>query len=88
LPIEEVTLLLATPVPFDEAVAYVAASIYEKTRKLGLSFGDCACLALALSHKLLVVTAERDWDSDDVGVLVITIRWGRMDNLLSVMLEA
>ena len=78
MPVEEVTLaltpLVATPVPFDGAMAYVAASIHEKTRTLGLSFGDCACLALALSRKLPAVTAERVWDQVDVGVRVIRIR--------------
>ena len=78
MPVEEVILaltpLVAPPVPFDEAMAYVAASIHEKTRGLGLSFGDCACLALALSRKLPAVTAERLWDKAEVGVRVIRIR--------------
>lgn len=78
MPVEEVTValtpLVAPPVPFDEGMAYIAASIHEKTRRLGLSFGDCACLALALSRKVPAVTAQHVWDKADVGVEVIRIR--------------
>jgi ribonuclease VapC len=78
MPMDEVTLaltpLVSQPVPFDTPMAYVAAAIHEQTRALGLSFGDCACLALALSRKLPAVTAERVWDKVDVGVRVIKIR--------------
>src|SRR4051794_17296589 len=56
LPLEAVTAaltpLVPEPVPFDSTLAYIAASIHEKTRASGLSFGDCACLALALSRNL------------------------------------
>src|SRR5262245_55335381 len=79
MPVEAVTAaltpLVPQPVPFDGALAYVAASIQEKTRKQGLSFGDCACLALALSQNLPAVTAEREaWDKVEVGVRIIKIR--------------
>jgi ribonuclease VapC len=79
MPLEAVTLaltpLVPEPVPFDGALAYIAASIHEKTRERGLSFGDCACLALALSRCLPAVTAEREaWDKVDVGVKIIKIR--------------
>lgn len=78
MPIESVTLLLTTlvpePVAFDKATAYVAASIHEKTRGQGISFGDCACLALALMRGVPAVTAERKWDKCDVGVEVMRIR--------------
>src|SRR2546421_647166 len=51
LPVETVratlTPLVPPPVPFDEPMAYVAASIHEKTRRQGVSLADCACLALA-----------------------------------------
>lgn len=78
MPLEAVTLTLAPLVPhvvgFDEPMAYVAASIHELTRGQGLSFGDCACLALALTRGVPAVTAERVWDVCDVGVRVIQIR--------------
>jgi ribonuclease VapC len=78
MPLEEVKLALAPllpqPIPFDEAIAYVAASIHERTRDHGLSFGDCACLALARSLDLPAVTAEQEWEKVDVGVRIIKIR--------------
>lgn len=79
MPLEAVTAaltpLVTDPVPFDSTLAYIAASIHEQTRAAGLSFGDCACLALALSRNLPAMTAERDaWDKVDVGVKIIKIR--------------
>ncbi|MGH7173847.1 MAG: type II toxin-antitoxin system VapC family toxin [Gemmataceae bacterium] len=78
IPLEAVTLalspLLSPPIPFDGELAYIAASIHEQTRDYGLSFGDCSCLALALSLKVPAVTAERAWDKFDIGVRVIKIR--------------
>ncbi len=68
------TPLVSSPIPFDEQLAYVSASIHERTRDYGLSFGDCACLALALSRNLPAVTAERDWGKADTGVRIIKIR--------------
>jgi ribonuclease VapC len=78
MPVESVTMTLATlvpePVGFDKATAYIAASIHEETRKQGLSFADCACLALAMMCGVPAVTAERKWDQCDVGVRMIRIR--------------
>jgi ribonuclease VapC len=77
-PIEEIRFALAPliskSIPFDETLAYLAASIHERTRHCGLSFGDCACLALALSRNVPAITAEREWDKADVGVKIIKIR--------------
>jgi PIN domain nuclease of toxin-antitoxin system len=44
------------------------------SRRAGLSFGDRACLALALIHGLPVLTADRAWAKVDVGVEVRLIR--------------
>lgn len=78
MPMEAVTMILAPllpePVAFDRKTAYVAASLHEKTRAQGLSFADCACLALASMRGVPAVTAERKWDMCDVGVEVIRIR--------------
>lgn len=77
-PLEVVTMaltpLVSEPVPFDQSMAYVAASIHERTRAQGLSFGDCACLALALTRNVPAVTAEKVWDACDVGVKILRIR--------------
>ena len=78
MPLEEVkialTPLVSRPIPFDESLAYITASMHEQTRDHGLSFGDCACLALARSLELPAVTAEQEWVKVDVGVRVIKIR--------------
>ncbi len=78
MPLEEVkvalTPLVSRPIPFDETLAYIAASIHEQTGVHGLSFGDCACLALARSLELPAVTAEQEWGKVDVGVKIITVR--------------
>jgi ribonuclease VapC len=78
MPVESVTMVLTplvpAPVAFDRETAYVAASIHEKTRGQGISFGDCACLALAMMRGVPAVTAERKWDQCDIGVQVIRIR--------------
>lgn len=78
LPVETVraTLnpLVRQPVSFDEPMAYVAASIHERTRGQGISLADCACLALALSRNAPAVTTEKTWEACDVGVTIIRIR--------------
>jgi ribonuclease VapC len=78
LPVETVratlTPLVPSPVPFDETMAYVAASIHERTREQGISLGDCACLALALSRSVPAVTTEKKWEECDVGVEILRIR--------------
>jgi PIN domain nuclease of toxin-antitoxin system len=48
-------------VPFDAVLAHVAGLLRPKTRSLGLSLGDRACLALAMQMGLPVVTADRAW---------------------------
>ena len=62
-------------IPFDEEQARIAASLWAATRAVGMSLGDRACLALALSRKLPAMTAEREaWGKVDVGVKIIKIR--------------
>ena len=63
-------------VPFDDDLAYVAGLLTPKTRSAGLSFGDRACLALALRLGVKVVTADRIWSriADAVGVEIEFIR--------------
>ena len=47
--------------PFRREEALLAGRLRESTRQAGLSLGDRACLALALSLGLPVLTAERAW---------------------------
>jgi PIN domain nuclease of toxin-antitoxin system len=61
-------------IPFDADQAYVAASLRPATRKIGLSLGDRACLALGLRHGVPVLTADQLWSKADVGVKVEVIR--------------
>jgi ribonuclease VapC len=61
-------------VPFDEPQARVAARLRATTRRVGLSLGDRACLALGEQLGYRVVTADRVWGDLDVGVEVVVIR--------------
>lgn len=61
-------------VPLDAEQAVIAASLRGTTRSLGLSLADRACLALAFSRKLPVLTADRAWAKLNIGVTVEMIR--------------
>jgi ribonuclease VapC len=63
-------------VPFDEELAYIAGLLLPKTRPAGLSFGDRACLALALRMGAKALTADRAWSriAAAVGVEIELIR--------------
>ncbi len=54
--------------------AFDAGRLRAATRAAGLSFGDRACLALALREGLPVATADRAWTGLDLGVAVEVIR--------------
>lgn len=59
---------------FDEEAAHACAALRRSTRKRGLSIGDRACLALGLTHRALVLTADKAWSKLDIGVDVEVIR--------------
>ncbi len=61
-------------VPLDKELALDAGALRETTRSHGLSLGDRACLALASREGLPVLTADRAWESLDIGVEVRLIR--------------
>lgn len=48
-------------IPFDERLARRAGLLRRETKPLGLSFGDRACLALAMTENKVAVTTDRDW---------------------------
>ena len=52
-------------VAFDAAAAEAAASLRPQSRRLGLSFADRACLALASRDAATAVTADQVWASLD-----------------------
>lgn len=60
--------------PVDEALALINAELLPSTRAMGLSLGDRACLALALTLNLPALTADKAWSSVDAGVSVQLIR--------------
>ena len=59
---------------FGEDDAWLSGTLRAQTRDLGLSLGDRACLALAISLRLPVVTANRAWNQLDLGVEVVLCR--------------
>ncbi len=60
--------------PFTAAHAELAAHLWEKTRKWGLSFADRACLALAMERNVPVMTADREWGKLDLQVEIQLVR--------------
>jgi PIN domain nuclease of toxin-antitoxin system len=61
-------------IAFDTPQALLAGSLRGSTKKYGLSFGDRACLALAMQQQALVLTADRAWKDLDVGVDIVLVR--------------
>lgn len=59
---------------FDEADAYEAGRLRNASKDAGLSFGDRACLALALRERLPVVTADRAWRELSIEAQIELIR--------------
>jgi PIN domain nuclease of toxin-antitoxin system len=61
-------------VSFDAADATLTASLLPATRQLGLSLGDRACLALAMTRGIRAMTADRPWRDLDLNVEIVCIR--------------
>ncbi|HEY1424138.1 MAG TPA: type II toxin-antitoxin system VapC family toxin [Candidatus Acidoferrum sp.] len=66
--------LLREAVPFSYDHARLAGDLVTKTRSLGLSLGDRACLALAISLKVPVYTTDKSWTSLKLGIRIHSIR--------------
>ena len=60
--------------PFRREEALLSGRLRESTRHAGLSLGDRACLALALTLRLPVYTADRAWRDLSLDVDVRLIR--------------
>lgn len=67
VPIEEA-------IPFTAEHAKAAGSMIAETRRLGLSLGERACLALGLALNAPVYTADRSWKNLSLGVRIHVIR--------------
>lgn len=61
-------------VVFDEDLAERTGVLRPKTKALGLSLGDRACLALAERSALPVLTADKTWKDLDLPVEVQLLR--------------
>jgi PIN domain nuclease of toxin-antitoxin system len=61
-------------VPFATAEAKQAAAIWPSVRKDGLSYGDRACLVLAIAQGAIVLTADKRMSATDLPVKVRLIR--------------
>jgi ribonuclease VapC len=61
-------------IPFDRIQARLAGSLRSATRKLGLSLGDRACLALAAAEGATALTCERIWTKFEAPCKVETLR--------------
>ena len=59
---------------FDTEQAIIAAKLDEVTKTQGLSLGDRACLALAKSKNLPVLTADKVWKELELGIEIQLIR--------------
>jgi PIN domain nuclease of toxin-antitoxin system len=71
---EDATSPVRDIVPFSAQHARIAGDLVSRTKPLGLSLGDRACLALGIALKAPVYTAERSWTQLRVGVPVHLIR--------------
>ena len=65
-----------TVVPFEDDQVYLTAALHSRTRDLGLSLADCACLSLAGQCGLRAITAEQSWAEASLEVEVRLIRQG------------
>jgi len=59
---------------FSEEQAIEAGSLIARTRSLGLSLGDRACLALAIDRKATVYTTDNVWKNLSLGIQIEVIR--------------
>lgn len=76
-PVAVLRRLEATPVElvgFDNEDAARVAALVPRTRPLGLSLGDRACLALAIARDIPALTADRSWEGLEVGVEIRVLR--------------
>jgi PIN domain nuclease of toxin-antitoxin system len=71
---EDALSAIQEAVPFNEEQARIAGGLVARTRALGLSLGDRACLALGFVLNAPVYTADRSWKDLKVGIPIHVIR--------------
>jgi PIN domain nuclease of toxin-antitoxin system len=67
-------LLALETVDFNRSLAYQTGMLRPLTKHVGLSLGDCACLALGRARNLPVLTTDRVWENLALAVTVQLIR--------------
>ena len=60
--------------PFTREHAKIAGTLVRQTRPLGLSLGDRACLALAMTLNAPVYTTDKDWKNLKLGIPIHVLR--------------
>ena len=60
--------------PFTAEQAEIAAHIWEKTRAVGLSLADRACLAVAIEKELPILTGDQAWTGLALDIEVRSVR--------------
>ena len=68
------TGMVGSTISFDAVQAKLCGSLIAYTKKAGLSAGDRACLALAITMGLPVYTTDRAWSRVNVGCDIRLIR--------------
>ena len=68
------TSLVKEVFPFTAEHARITGDLVTKTKSLGLSLGDRACLALGLLENAPIYTADRLWNKLKLGVSIHSIR--------------
>lgn len=71
---EDSTGVVDEVLPFSMEQAKNAGSLISVTQSLGLSFGDRACLALALEQNAAIYTADRSWKNLKLPIPIHFIR--------------
>ena len=71
---ESVTAPIPEIAAFDTDQAKITGRLVSRTRALGLSLGDRACLSLGIALKAPVYTADKAWKDLKVGVAIHVIR--------------
>ncbi len=61
-------------VAFDREQAELAGILHAEVRRWGLSYADCACIALGKLRDKTIVTGDRKWKELDLGVRIRLFR--------------
>lgn len=71
--IQEILNVIPEIIPFTTEISITAGKMINKTKELGLSLGDRACLATALAANIKVYTTDQIWQKLKIPKLKIII---------------